>query len=417
LVKGTERSLVAAEERLAEDHARPAPSAQHPAPSTQDHLPGVYVHVPFCRTKCTYCSFLSGDYDEAIAGRYLAALTREIEVVGGLDGRPRVDTVYFGGGTPSLLPAHELVALLGSVRAAFEVAPSAEITVEMNPGTLTPEKLDAYRAAGVNRASVGVQSFDDAELRSIGRVHDAADARAAVATLRAAGFDNVSLDLIAGLPRQAPEVWRRSVESALELEPDHLSLYLLELHPGTRLTRDVEAGRVERPDDDLAAEAYYWMIDRLEAAGFVHYEISNFARRLPGGGDRRSRHNEKYWLDVPFYGFGGSAHGYTGRERLAHVRSIKGYVDAVERDPAAAAERTPLHPSERAAEAIFTGLRRLEGVDLRAFRERYGVSILDDYRAGLEPLLEAGLVAVTGDRLHLTRRGLALSNEVFLAFV
>jgi oxygen-independent coproporphyrinogen-3 oxidase len=382
-----------------------------------EQAPGIYVHIPFCRTKCTYCAFLSGDYDEAVARRYLAALEREIEAVGGLEGRPRVDTVFFGGGTPSLLPAGELVGILGALRAAFEVAPDSEITVEMNPGTLTPEKLDAYRAAGVTRASVGVQSFDDGELRAIGRIHDAGDARSAVASLRAAGFDNVSLDLIAGLPGQSLDVWRASVESALTLEPDHLSLYLLELHPGTRLTRDVEAGRVERPDDDLAVEAYYWMIDRLERADFVQYEISNFARRLPGGGDRRSRHNEKYWLDVPYYGFGGSAHAYTGTERLAHVRSITGYIDAVERNPVSAVERTPLAPRERAVEAIFTGLRRLEGIDLDVFRDRHGISILDEYRDDLEPLFAAGLVVVGDGRLRLTRAGLVLSNEVFQAFV
>lgn len=379
-------------------------------------LPGVYVHIPFCRTKCTYCAFLSGDYDEALSARYLDAIEREIRDAGGLDGRPRVDTVFFGGGTPSLIPARELVRVLDAVRASFDLDPGAEITVEMNPGTIDPAKLEAYRRAGVNRASVGVQSFDDDELRSIGRVHGADDARRAVRMLREAGFDNVSLDLIAGLPNQTVEMWRRSVEEALALEPDHLSLYLLELHEGTKLTRDVEAGRVERPDDDRAVEAYYWMIDRLDAAGFEQYEISNFARRRAGGGDMRSLHNEKYWLDAPYYGFGASAHAFTGAERLANVRSIRGYVDAAERG-AFAVERVPIAPRDRAVEAIFLGLRRLEGVDLERFRARYGVAILDEYRDELAPLFEAGLVDAAGGRLRLTRAGLALSNEVFLAFV
>ena len=376
-------------------------------------LAGVYVHVPFCRTKCTYCAFVSGDYDEALAARYLPALEREIRGAGGRDGRPRVDTIFFGGGTPSLLPAAELTGLLDVLRDAFDVAAGAEVTVEMNPGTLTPEKLDAYRAAGVTRASVGVQSFDDAELRSIGRVHDAAEARAAVRMLREAGFDNVSLDLIAGLPKQSADTWRANLDSALELEPDHLSLYLLELHPGTRLARDVEAGRIARPDDDLAAEMYFAMVDRLAAAGFTHYEISNFAR----GDERRSRHNEKYWTDAPYYGFGVSAHAYTNGERRANVRQIAAYAEAVERDGTAVAERTPLGAGERAAEAAFLGLRRLEGIDLEAYAARHGRDLLDAYRDGLAPFFEAGLIEVVAGRMRLTRTGLVLSNEVFQAFV
>jgi oxygen-independent coproporphyrinogen-3 oxidase len=371
------------------------------------------VHVPFCRTKCTYCAFVSGDYDEALAARYLPALEREIRVAGARDGRPRADTIFFGGGTPSLLPAAELAGLLSALRDAFDVAPDAEITVEMNPGTLTPEKLGVYREAGVTRASVGVQSFDDDELRSIGRVHDADEARAAVRMLREAGFDNVSLDLIAGLPNQSREVWRHNLDEALALEPDHLSLYLLELHPGTKLARDVDAGRIARPDDDLAAEMYFAMIDRLAAAGFEHYEISNFAR----GGHRRSRHNEKYWTDAPYYGFGVSAHAYVDGERTANVRQIAAYAEAVERDGTGVAERTQIGARERAAEAAFLGLRRLEGIDVAAFAARHGVDLLEDHREGLAQFFDAGLVEVVEGRLRLTRAGLVLSNEVFQAFV
>jgi len=375
-------------------------------------LPGIYIHIPFCRTKCTYCSFLSGDYDEGLSALYLDTLDAEIAATGRLDGRPTVDTVYFGGGTPSLIPARELVRVLTTVRSAFDVRRDAEITVEMNPGTISPEKLEAYREAGVNRASVGVQSFDDGELESIGRVHDADDARRAVAMLRNAGFDNLSLDLIAGLPSQSMDVWKHSVESAIALEPDHLSLYVLELHPGTKLAQAVESGRTVRPDDDFAADAYYWMIDRLNEAGFEQYEISNFARRLAGGGDRRSRHNEKYWLDVPYYGFGAGAHGYSGSERRANVRSIRGYAER-----GAESERTALDESDRATEAIFLGLRRLAGIDLAAFESRYGIQILETFGDDLGRLAEAGLVETVAGSLRLTRRGLALSNEVFQIFV
>ncbi len=380
-------------------------------------LPGVYVHIPFCRTKCTYCAFVSGDFDEGLAARYLPALETEIRSAGAAAGRPRVDSVFFGGGTPSLLPSEELVRIMVAIRESFEVAPDAEITVEMNPGTLTPRKLDAYRAAGVNRASVGVQSFDNEELESIGRVHDADEARAAVAMLRAAGFDNLSLDLIAGLPLQRIETWRRNLESAIELEPDHLSLYLLELHPGTKLARDVEAGRVARPDDDVAAAMYDEMVDRLAAAGFFQYEISNFARTLPDGGDRRSRHNEKYWLDAEYFGFGVSAHGYLHGKRRSNVRSIAGYADAIEATGDATHERIQLDSRDRAAEAAFLGLRRTAGIDLDRFEARYGINLLQAFAEGLDPLLAAGLLDVSHGTLHLTRSGRLLSNEVFQAFV
>lgn len=378
---------------------------------------GIYVHVPFCRTKCTYCAFVSGDYDESLAARYLEALDREIRASGAENGRAAVDTIFFGGGTPSLLPAHELTSILDALRESFDVAPDAEVTVEMNPGTITPEKLAAYRAAGVTRASVGVQSFDDEELRSIGRVHDAHAAREAVRMLRAAGFDDVSLDLIAGLPNQPRERWERNLDGAIALEPNHLSLYLLELHPGTKLARDVERGRVARPDDDLAAEMYFATVDRLASAGFVHYEISNFAKPRASGGDHRSRHNEKYWTDQDYFGFGVSAHAYTRGERRANVRSIAQYADAMLGDGTAVADRTPLEPRERASEAAFLGLRRLDGVDLSRFHDRYGVDLLAEYRDGLAPLFDAGLVELSADRLRLTRRGLVLSNEVFQAFV
>lgn len=404
-------------------HPLPIPSilptlSQDVGPAPQlSVLPGVYVHIPFCRTKCTYCAFVSGDFDESLAARYMPALEAEIETTGDAAGRPQVDSVFFGGGTPSLLPAHELVRVLDAVRAAFDVSPDAEITVEMNPGTLTREKLDAYRSAGVNRASVGVQSFDDHELASIGRVHDANDARAAVALLREAGFDNLSLDLIAGLPLQRIETWRRNLASAIELAPDHLSLYLLELHPGTKLARDVEAGRIVRPDDDLAAAMYDEMIETLTAAGFTHYEISNFARILPDGSDRRSRHNEKYWLDADYFGVGVSAHGYRGGRRRSNVRSIAAYAGAMEANGNATQDDIELDARDRAAEAAFLGLRRPVGIDLAGFEARYGINLMQSFAEGLDPLVEAGLLDESDGRLRLTRKGLLLSNEVFQAFV
>jgi oxygen-independent coproporphyrinogen-3 oxidase len=356
---------------------------------------------------------VSGDYDSALSSRYLAGLRREILDLGGAELQPAVDTIYFGGGTPSLLPADELCRLLDVLGEAFEIDTSAEITVEMNPGTIDTAKLGAYRARGVNRASVGVQSFDDAELAFLGRVHDAATAETAVAALRSAGFDNLSLDLIAGLPYQSIDRWRRSLEAAVGLEPDHLSLYLLELYPGTKLARDVESGKVMAPDEELAVEAYELMIDVLAEAGFEQYEISSFARTER----HRSRHNLKYWTDAPYYGVGVSAHGYVRSTRTANVRSIARYVELMEGGKSPREYELELSPDERVAEALFMGMRCRAGIDLAKFRHEYGIDVMARYGDSLAESFETGLIELDSGNLRLTRRGLLLSNEVFRSFL
>lgn len=387
------------------------------APTDAPGLPGVYIHFPFCVTKCTYCAFVTRGYDADSAERYVAALETELHcfpvacaAVPLAFADRRADTLYIGGGTPSRLTPRQLERILTACRAVFDFTPDVEVTLEVNPGDAAPERLEAYRALGVNRLSLGVQSFFASDLALTGRDHDADAAKAAVRAARRAGFDNVSLDLIAGLPGQTLETWRANLSEALALAPEHLSLYLLEVKEHTTLARRLAAGRLPAPDDDAAAEIYLTTLDVLAAAGFEAYEISNFAR--PG---RRARHNVKYWTDAPYAAFGVGAHGYDGDERYWNNDRLEDYLAQVERTGRAVAGRTRRTPRERWQEALMLGLRLAEGVSPDALRRRYGVD-LGDYAAAAAELQAAGLLEVAPDRLRLTPRGRLLSNEVFLAF-
>ncbi len=375
---------------------------------------GVYIHIPFCRARCSYCDFATGAYDGALAEEYVRALTKEVAAFGGAAVREEIDTIYFGGGTPSLLTPAQLAQLLEAVRRRFRVAPDAEVTMEMNPGTLTPQTLRAFRATGVNRASFGAQTFDDRELRRLGRTHTADDTRRTHAMLREAGFENVSLDLIAGLPEQTVNAWSRNLDEALALRPEHLSLYLLEVHAGTPLAAQLREGRFKAPDPEAAAEMYELMVERTRAVGYEQYEISNFC--LPG---HESRHNTKYWTGAPYYGFGCSAHSFDGRRaRWSNERDVRRYVELIKEQGSAVVERIELDARAASAEAIFLGLRLLRrGVNLAEHRARFRRDVRAEHRDDLSRFDEAGLIELDGDVLRLTPHGALLSNEVFAAFV
>ena len=375
---------------------------------------GIYIHVPFCRSRCSYCDFATGAFEAALAERYVEALAREVEAFELEGSCSEVDTIYFGGGTPSLLTPAQVSRVLEAVRRRFRVDARAEVTLEMNPGTVARPQLAALREAGVNRASFGAQTFDDRELRRLGRTHTADDARRTLEDLRANGFDDISFDLIAGLPRQTLRAWERNLEEALALGPEHLSLYLLEVHEGTPLAEQIRQGRYRTPDPDLAAEMYRLMVERTRAAGYEQYEISNFC--LPG---REARHNLKYWTGAPFYGFGCSAHSFDGRRRRwSNERDPRLYVGLVEEKGAAVVAREELDERGAGAEALFLGLRLLgRGVDLAAHRALYRRDVRADYAEDLARFDEAGLIELDGDVLRLTPAGALLSNEVFSAFV
>jgi len=379
---------------------------------------GVYIHFPFCVTKCTYCAFVTRSYDANGAARYLAALETELrhfpETCAAVPlefATFQADTLYFGGGTPSRMTPSQLARLLLASRSVFDFAPDTEITLEVNPGDAEPERLEACRNLGINRLSLGVQSFFDRDLALAGRDHDAQAARRAVQMARRAGFDNLSLDLIAGLPGQTLTDWRTNLLEALALEPEHLSLYLLEVKEGTTLARQLAAGRLPLPDDDLAAEMYLLTLELLGEAGFEAYEISNFAR--PG---YRARHNLKYWQDLPYAAFGVGAHGYDGGERYWNTDRLEDYFTAIDDRHHAVVARTRRTSHERWHEALMLGLRLDEGVDPGRLQSGYGVDLWRDYAAVIQELQAAGLLTVTDARLRLTPRGRLLANEVFVAF-
>jgi oxygen-independent coproporphyrinogen-3 oxidase len=369
---------------------------------------GLYVHIPFCSSICNYCNFNRGLFDAALKEPYVTALEREIRHAPGAP----VDTIFFGGGTPSLLEPHEIARLITACRDTVDVAADAEVTLETNPETSSPERMDGFRAAGVNRVSIGVQSFRDAELTRLGRIHSADRARAAVVEARAAGFDNISLDLMMWLPQQSRADWQESIEALVGVGPEHASLYLLELYPNAPLKEDMaRAGWSLAPDDD-AAEMYLWSLERLDRAGYGQYEISNVAR--PG---RASRHNLKYWQDGEWLGFGCGAHSTRGGVRWKNVSSTEEYVRRVTSGEPLAAERREMTRDEQFEEALFTGLRLAEGLDLGAVGERYGQDVWARYGKALQPFIEAGLLRHFGGRLALTRPGMLVANEIMRVFV
>ncbi len=371
---------------------------------------GVYLHIPFCAAICNYCNFNRGLMDEALKRRYVDALAAEIRRRPER-GRP-ADTIYFGGGTPSLLEPHEIARLIAACHEAFDLPSDAEVTLEANPETVSPGRLAAYRQAGVDRVSFGVQSFRDEELVRLSRLHGARRARAAVAEARAAGFGNVSLDLMMWLPGQRPSEWLESVDAAIALDPDHVSLYLLEVYPNAPLKDEMARAHWSQAPDDDAAAMYLDGLDRLDRAGYEQYEISNVAR--PG---RQSRHNLKYWRDGEWLGLGAGAHSTVGGVRWKNVASTEAYAARVERGEDPVVEARSLSPEERLGDALFTGLRLVDGVDLAGIEARYGVDVWRRYGEDLGPFVEAGWVDHRNSRLALTRRGMLVANEVMAVFV
>jgi oxygen-independent coproporphyrinogen-3 oxidase len=370
---------------------------------------GIYLHVPFCSAICNYCNFNRGLLDGDLKRRYVDAMERDIRQHG--DGAS-ADTIYFGGGTPSLLEPDEIQRLIDACRQAFTLSADAEITLEMNPETATLERLRAFRAAGITRLSMGVQSFRDEELRRLGRIHDAARARAAVQEARAAGFDNISLDLMMWLPQQTVEQWLTSVDALIAVAPDHASLYILELYPNAPLKEDMARGGWSQAPDDDAAEMYLQGLARLDAAGYTQYEISNIAR--PG---RESRHNLKYWRDGEWMAFGCGAHGTRHGRRWRNVAGTEDYIRRVTSQLDTAAETRILSEQERLEEALFTGLRLTDGLHLREIDAAFRVDVWERYGPALQPFVRAGVLEHSAELLRLTREGMLLANEVCGVFV
>jgi oxygen-independent coproporphyrinogen-3 oxidase len=365
---------------------------------------------------CTYCDFYTRSYaGEAQVERFAEALAQEVSISAralGVAGH-RVDTVYFGGGTPSLLAAGQIRRILLALQDDFRVQPDAEISLEANPESAEPGKLRALRAAGVNRLSLGVQSFDPSILLSLGRAHTPERATQAFQDARRAGFDNVSIDLILALPGQSAAMIQDTVRRVLELRPDHVSAYLLEMDKETALRARIERGELAPVSQDEAADFYQILRGGLTQAGYHHYEISNFA--WPG---KECRHNLKYWTDEPFVGLGPSAWSYLERQRGRVAPDLEGYLESVGRGEPPKREAGDADPEARLQEALFAGLRLVEGVDLDHLGRSYGVQDpLGARRAALQDLMDAGFVSLEGARLRLDPRSYCVANEIFAVFV
>ena len=376
---------------------------------------GIYLHIPFCRSRCSYCDFATDVFkNEETVERYVSAICAEIQnsKIQNPKSKIQVETIYFGGGTPSLLSPRQLEKILNSIYKKFSVLPLIELTMEMNPATVTLETLRQYKALGVNRASFGAQTFDDTELKRLARRHTAQDVRETIELLREAGFENVSFDLIAGLPRQTLADWERNLTEALKLKPEHLSLYLLEIHEGTPLAEQIRSKRQPAPDEDLAGEMYELMIEKTRDAGYAQYEISNFSQ--PGF---ESKHNSKYWLCEPVFAFGVSAHSFDGVTRRANERDTNAYVSLVESGASPVVEAIALDKKQLSAEFAFLRLRLAQGLDLKEYERRFGVNLPRAMAADLARLRDLGLIDLSENCLKLTRKGMIYSNEVFTIFV
>lgn len=396
----------------------------------------VYLHIPFCIHRCAYCDFNTYAGQEDLIPAYVDALCREIHWVGASAPQSLiVHTIYFGGGTPSLLSPRQFDVILGALNRSFQVSSDAEITVEANPGTVSADGLQDMRRLGINRLSLGVQSANGEELRTLERQHTYLDVLEAVSSARRAGFDNVSLDLIYGLPEQTLETWQLTVERVLQLEPDHLSAYALTLEHGTPFGRWTSRGLMPSPNVDLAADMYEWLSERLSGAGYSQYEISNWGRD-----GSACRHNLQYWRALPYLGLGAGAHGYAGGYRYSNVLRIRSYVDRMQNSLAIpAAHDFPASPAavnqhrqsvdDDASEFMIMGLRLTdEGISTSEFKARFGVDLTDRYRKELADLLDLGLLehvpsepaavpARGGGRVRLSPRGRLLGNQVFVRFV
>jgi len=370
------------------------------------HDIGLYVHIPFCRHKCNYCSFASYQSRETDIAVYLCALKAELAQRAG--GRP-IRSIYFGGGTPSLLSPEQIGGILATIDSLSAVNEAAEITIEANPGTLDTAYLAAVRGLGVNRLSLGAQSMNNRELDLLGRIHKAAEVQEAVHCARSAGFENLNLDLIYGLPGQGLSGWQRTLDEAIAMKPEHLSLYALTLDAETPMWRAIKEMSLPDIDPDLSADQYEMAEDLLAAHGYRHYEISNWAKE-----GRECRHNMVYWQNRPYLGVGVAAHSWLDGHRMANIGNLDEYL-------AAFAGKRPLLPDMdevigldlELAETVILGLRLEAGVDINSLKNRFGIDVLSYYSQPIREMVDSGLMKHAGEYIRLTRRGRLLSNEVF----
>ena len=382
--------------------------------TSNDNTIGLYVHVPFCLRKCRYCDFLSFEcHDEKALNQYADALVREINARYEEWPYKVVDSIYIGGGTPSVLAAEDMKRIMNTIKDNFVVTLDSEITIEANPATLDDRKLETYLEAGINRISIGVQSFDNSILNLLGRIHDKNDALNAVRMAKKAGFKNVNVDMMFGIPGQTLKMWRDSLRQCIFLRPEHISLYSLQIEEGTPFQKMVDNGTLEPTPDRVDRTMYHDAIDMLTQAGYNHYEISNVA--LPG---YESRHNLKYWSYKEYLGLGPGASSFMGGHRFKNASSVLEYLKYIKKGlpPVKPEDVERYTPREEMGVFVFTGLRKTAGFDIRDFEKTFNLDFFDVYDPSIITNLK-GLIEMEGFVMKLTEKGLDVSNRVMSEFV
>jgi oxygen-independent coproporphyrinogen-3 oxidase len=374
--------------------------------------PSLYIHIPFCLAKCNYCSFNSYEGLEGLKGRYVEALGVECRKLASEGQRGPLQSVFFGGGTPTVLSNEQLRKIISNLYDAFEIEQDAEISIEANPGTVNQEKLVVLRACGINRLSIGVQSFCDTELVGIGRIHSAEEAKQAVRLAKKAGFSNLSLDLMYGLPQQTARSWRTSLSTALSMDVQHLSLYELTVEMDTPLQTMLTCGSVQLPDEEVVAEMDEVTADLSKRKGFVQYEISNYARK-----GFQCLHNINYWKNGEYYAIGAGAVTYLEGRRIKNIASPLGYCQLLESGQSVQVEAECLDKEASFRESVIMGLRMNRGVSCKRLKERYDIELDHFYGATLEKLMTRKLLAFEKGHLCLTKQGRAFANLVMAELV
>jgi oxygen-independent coproporphyrinogen-3 oxidase len=373
----------------------------------EECLPGIYIHVPFCHHKCGYCDFYSVT-DLKHLDSYVAALIKEIQIAAEQWDGFSFDTVYFGGGTPSLLSGEQISLIISALNKYFEIVPGAEITLEANPGTLTENKLTIYRKAGVNRLSLGVQSFSDEELKSLDRIHNSGESVTAINLIRECGFENLSMDLMAALPGQSIEQLKRNLEQAISLKPEHISVYTLILEPDTPYWELHRQGKLKMPDEETETEHYRFLTEFLQSHEYEMYEISNFALSPK----YYSRHNVKYWRYIPYLGLGPSAHSFNGSFRFSNARNLFKYIKQLNSGELPVDFEEELSEKTRMEEFAFLGLRLKEGIDKKRFKNIFQEDFEEVFNNFYDKFKESKYIIESDENIRLSAEGLFLCDEI-----
>jgi len=370
---------------------------------------GLYIHIPFCARKCSYCDFYSVA-DLSLKNAFSKALAQEMRFYAGL--AVPIDTLYIGGGTPSVLDPGEIECILTQARRCFNILPDAELTLEANPGSISAGSLSDYRRSGINRINIGIQSFQDRVLGFLGRIHSAEDGGESIRRARRAGFSNIGLDLIYGIPGQTDASWLSDLETAVSFGPEHLSCYMLSYEKGTPLELRLRQGRFKAMPEERVAGLYLKTTQWLAQNGYMQYEVSNFARPGPDGAGYQSRHNRKYWSFAPYLGLGPSAHSFLEPVRFWNPRSVQSYVDRLNAGRLAIEDKEMLTPRQQMMETILLGLRTTAGIRVDRFNEKFKLNFPDVFGTVLPELEEAGLLRMEKNRCFLTRHGMLLLDSI-----